>query len=224
MAIKHWPEGERPREKLINQGPRALSDAELLAIFLRTGIAGQSAVGLARDLLTQFGSISTLLNADLTTFCDVKGLGPAKFAQLQSVLELARRHLGEQLTREQVFTNPKTVRQFVRTHFQGYQREVFLCLFLDTRHCLIACEELFQGTIDSASVYPREVVKRALQINAGAVIFSHNHPSGIAEPSGDDVQITQRLKEALGLVDIRVLDHIVVGHSEEISLAERGLL
>jgi len=224
MAIKHWPAGERPREKLINQGPRALSDAELLAIFLRTGIAGLSAVDLARDLLSQFGNISTLLNADLDTFCAVKGLGPAKFAQLQSVLELARRHLGEQLSREQVFTNPETVRHYVRAHFQGYQREVFLCLFLDTRHRLIATEELFQGTIDGASVYPREVVKRALQLNAGAVIFSHNHPSGIAEPSHDDAQITRRLKEALALVDIRVLDHIVVGDSEEVSLAERGLL
>ncbi len=224
MGIKNWPAGERPREKLINQGPRVLSDAELLAIFLRTGIAGQSAVDLARDLLTQFGNISTLLSADFDAFCAVKGLGPAKFAQLQSVLELARRHLGEQLSREQVFTNPKTVRQFVRTHFQGYQREVFLCLFLDTRHRLIVAEELFQGTIDGASVYPREVVKRALQHNAGAVIFSHNHPSGIAEPSRDDEQITRRLKEALALVDIRVLDHIVVGRNEEVSLAERGLL
>ena len=224
MTIKNWPEGERPREKLINQGPRALSDAELLAIFLRTGIAGLSAVDLARELLIQFGSISTLLNADLEAFCAVKGLGPAKYAQLQSVLELARRHLGEQLSREQVFTNPETVRQYVRAHFQGYQREVFLCLFLDTRHRLIATEELFQGTIDGASVYPREVVKRALQHNAGAVIFSHNHPSGIAEPSGADEKITRQLKEALALVDIRVLDHIVVGHGEEVSLAERGLL
>ncbi|OUS15518.1 hypothetical protein A9Q88_10710 [Gammaproteobacteria bacterium 50_400_T64] len=224
MTIKNWPEGERPREKLINQGPRALSDAELLAIFLRTGITGLSAVDLARELLIQFGSISTLLNADLEAFCAVKGLGPAKYAQLQSVLELARRHLGEQLSREQVFTNPETVRQYVRAHFQGYQREVFLCLFLDTRHRLIATEELFQGTIDGASVYPREVVKRALQHNAGAVIFSHNHPSGIAEPSGADEKITRQLKEALALVDIRVLDHIVVGHGEEVSLAERGLL
>lgn len=224
MAIKNWPAGERPREKLIHRGPQALSDAELLAIFLRTGIAGRSAVDLARDLLIQFGSISSLLNADLKAFCAVKGLGPAKYAQLQSVLELARRDLGEQLSQEQVFSNPKTVRQFVRTHFQGYQREVFLCLFLDTRHRLIATEELFQGTIDGASVYPREVVKRALQHNAGAVIFSHNHPSGVAEPSDDDVQITRRLKKALSLVDIRVLDHIVVGHCEEISLAERGLL
>ena len=224
MTIKNWPEGERPREKLINQGPRALSDAELLAIFLRTGIAGLSAVDLARELLIQFGSISTLLNADLEAFCAVKGLGPAKYAQLQSVLELARRHLGEQLSREQVFSNPETVRQYVRTHFQGYQREVFLCLFLDTRHRLIATEELFQGTIDGASVYPREVVKRALQHNAGAVIFSHNHPSGIAEPSGADEQITRQLKDALALVDIRVLDHIVVGRGEEVSLAERGVL
>lgn len=224
MAIKNWPAGERPREKLIKQGPRVLSDAELLAIFLRTGIAGRSAVSLARDLLVQFGSISALLNADFDMFCAVKGLGPAKYAQLQSVLELARRHLGEQLSREQVFTNPQAVRQFVRAHFQGYQREVFLCLFLDTQHRLIVAEELFQGTIDGASVYPREVVKKALLHNAAALIFAHNHPSGVAEPSGDDERITRRLREALGLVDIRVLDHIVVGASEEVSLAERGLL
>lgn len=224
MAIKNWPAGERPREKLIKQGPRVLSDAELLAIFLRTGIAGRSAVSLARDLLVQFGSISALLNADFDMFCAVKGLGPAKYAQLQSVLELARRHLGEQLSREQVFTNPQAVRQFVRAHFQGYQREVFLCLFLDTQHRLIVAEELFQGTIDGASVYPREVVKKALLHNAAALIFAHNHPSGVAEPSGDDERITRCLREALGLVDIRVLDHIVVGASEEVSLAERGLL
>ena len=224
MTIKNWPAGERPREKLINQGPKALSDAELLAIFLRTGTAGQTVVDLARDLLVQFGGISALLDADLDTFCAVKGLGPAKFAQLQSVLELARRHFGEQLSREQVFTQPETVRQFVRAHFQGYQREVFLCLFLDTRHRLIAAEELFKGTIDGASVYPREVVKKALQHNAAAVILSHNHPSGVAEPSHDDERITRQLKDALALVDIRVLDHIVVGHGEEVSLAERGLL
>lgn len=224
MAIKNWPAGERPRERLIKQGSRVLSDAELLAIFLRTGIAGRSAVGLARDLLVQFGSISALLNADFDMFCAVKGLGPAKYAQLQAVLELARRHLGEQLSREQVFTNPQAVRQFVRAHFQGYQREVFLCLFLDTQHRLIVAEELFQGTIDGASVYPREVVKKALLHNAAALIFAHNHPSGVAEPSGDDERITRRLREALGLVDIRVLDHIVVGASEEVSLAERGLL
>ena len=224
MAIKHWPEGERPREKLIKQGAKALSDAELLAIFLRTGVAGQSAVSLARKLLVTFGGISPLINANLDAFCAVKGLGPAKYAQLQSVLELARRHFGEQLTRDQVFTNPDTVSEFLRAHFHGYQREVFLGLFLDSGHRLIAAEELFHGTIDSASVYPREVLKRVLHYNAAAVIFSHNHPSGLAEPSDDDKRITSNLQNALRLIDVRVLDHIVVGNGEEVSLAERGFL
>ncbi len=222
MTIKDWPEGERPREKLLLQGAKALSDAELLAIFLRTGFAGRSAVGLARDLLKQFGSITGLLSADRAAFCAVKGLGDAKFAQLQSALELSRRHLGEQLTRETVFSNPATVTGFVRAQLRDYQHEVFMALFLDNRHRLIAVEELFRGTIDGASVYPREVVKRALQHNAAALIFAHNHPSGIAEPSVADEQITERLIRALALVDIRVLDHIIVGSEGEVSLAERG--
>lgn len=222
MTIKDWPEGERPREKLLLRGAKALSDAELLAIFLRTGFAGRSAVGLARDLLKQFGGITGLLCADQVAFCAVKGLGNAKFAQLQSVLELARRHLAEQLTRETVFSNPATVTGFVRAQLRDYQHEVFMVLFLDTRHRLIAVEELFRGTIDGASVYPREIVKRALHHNAAALIFAHNHPSGIAEPSAADEQITGRLMRALALVDIRVLDHIIVGSEGEVSLAERG--
>lgn len=224
MAIKDWPEGERPREKLLVRGARALSDAELLAIFLRTGFAGRSAVDLARDLLSQFGSLSALLRADEVAFCAVKGLGIAKYAQLQSAIELTRRHLGERLTRQTVFTNPEDVKDFVRSHLQNYPHEVFLTLFLDNRHRLIASEELFKGTIDNASVYPREVVKRAIFHNAAAVIFAHNHPSGIAEPSASDEQITSRLQQALSLLDIRVLDHIIIGTEGDASLAALGKL
>lgn len=224
MTIKDWPVAERPREKLLLRGAKALSDAELLAIFLRTGTAGRSAVALARDLLVQFGSLSALLKADRATFCAVKGLGEAKFAQLQSALELSRRHLGERLARNTVFGNPAAVTEFVRTQLKEYEHEVFLALFLDNRHRLIAVEELFHGTIDGASVYPREVVKRALYHNSAALIFAHNHPSGIAEPSAADTQITRRLQQALALLDIRVLDHIIVGDEGEVSLAERGVL
>ncbi len=222
MTIRDWPENERPREKLLDRGPKALSDAELLAIFLRTGFAGRTAVDLARDLLNEFGSISALLRADQSAFCAVKGLGLAKYCQLQSALELSRRHLGEQLARDAVFSNPATVTDYVRAHLQDYQHEVFMVLFLDNQHRLIAMEEMFRGTIDGANVYPREVARQALYHNAAAVVFAHNHPSGIAEPSHADEQITRRLKEALGLLDIRVLDHIIVGREGEVSLAERG--
>ena len=224
MTIKEWPQGERPREKLLSRGVKALSDAELLAIFLRTGVAGKSAVELARDLLTQFGGMSGLLSADRNSFCAIKGLGEAKFAQLQAALELSRRNMGEQLARETVFTNPEAVSNFARAHLQNYGHEVFMVLYLDNRHRLIAVEELFRGTIDGANVYPREVAKQALHHNAAALIFAHNHPSGIAEPSHADERITQRLKESLALLDIRVLDHIVVGSDGVVSLAERGLV
>lgn len=224
MTIKDLPEGERPREKLLALGPRSLSDAELLAIFLRTGTAGLSAVDLARALLKEFGGISPLLRADRQRFCAVKGLGEAKYTQLQAVLELARRHLGEQLSGEAVLSNPAAVSGFVRAHLQDYPHEVFMVLYLDTRHRLLAAEELFRGTIDGANVYPREVVRQALHHNAAAIIFAHNHPSGVAEPSPADEAITRRLQEALGLVDIRVLDHIIIGRGQEVSLAERGLV
>ncbi|HAD09038.1 MAG TPA: hypothetical protein DCF62_06120 [Porticoccaceae bacterium] len=224
MTIKDLPEGERPREKLLALGPRSLSDAELLAIFLRTGTAGLSAVDLARTLLKEFGGISPLLRADRQRFCAVKGLGEAKYTQLQAVLELARRHLGEQLSGEAVLSNPAAVSGFVRAHLQDYPHEVFMVLYLDTRHRLLAAEELFRGTIDGANVYPREVVRQALHHNAAAIIFAHNHPSGVAEPSPADEAITRRLQEALGLVDIRVLDHIIIGRGQEVSLAERGLV
>jgi DNA repair protein RadC len=224
MTIKDWPANERPREKLLSRGAKNLSDAELLAIFLRTGIAGRSAVDLARDLLKDFGSIAALLKADRRRFCAIKGLGDAKYAQLQSALELSRRHLRERLVRDTVFADPVEVQQFVRAHLNDYEHEVFLILFLDNRHRLIVTEELFRGTINGASVYPREVAKRALHHNAAALIFAHNHPSGVAEPSVADEQITRRLKEALGLLDIRVLDHIIVGSDHEVSLAERGVV
>lgn len=224
MAIRHWPAGERPREKLLERGARALSDAELLAIFLRTGHAGKSAVDLARDLLGQFGGLAALLAADQKGFCAGKGLGPVKYVQLQAVLELARRYFSAQLERGDAFTAPEGAAQYLQAHLSGHSREIFAALFLDTRHRLIATEDLFQGTIDGASVHPREVVRRALFHNAAAVIVGHNHPSGVAEPSADDRRITARLREALALVDVRLLDHFVVGAGQVVSLAERGLL
>ncbi|MCK9468840.1 MAG: DNA repair protein RadC [Porticoccaceae bacterium] len=224
MGIKDWPEGERPREKMLARGAGALSDAELLAVFLRTGVRGLSAVDLARDLIVRFGGLGNLLAADVTSFCAAKGLGPAKYAQLQAVLELSRRHLSEQLRRDQVFTRPDTVMRYLQALLAGRHQEVFVALFLDSQHRLIVSEEMFFGTIDGASVYPREVVRRALHHNASALIFGHNHPSGVAEPSRDDAAITSRLKEALGLVDVRVLDHIVVGAGCAVSMAERGLV
>ncbi|HHA18597.1 MAG TPA: JAB domain-containing protein [Methylophaga sp.] len=224
MAIKDWPADARPREKLLQQGAQVLSDAELLAIFLRTGVTGLSAVELARQLLTHFGSLRALLEADQKQFCQQHGLGPAKYAQLQAILEMSLRHSESTLTRGDALTDAKTTRQYLQQRLRHYPHEVFACLFLDNKHRMIAFEELFRGTIDGASVYPREVVKQALAHNAAAVIFAHNHPSGIAEPSQADQHITQRLKSALELVDIRVLDHIVVGDGETISLAEQGLL
>ena len=224
MSMTDWPEAERPREKLLSQGPTALSDAELLAIFLRTGTPGQTAVELARELLGEFGSLRGLLQANQQQLCAARGLGPAKFAQLQAVLELARRHLGERLQRGDLLLNPEATRRYLITTLGDLPHEVFCCLFLDTRHRLICYEELFQGTIDGASVHPREVVRRALHHNAAAVILAHNHPSGVAEPSAADQRITRRLNQALQLVDIRVLDHLVVGDRTVMSFAEHGLL
>lgn len=224
MAIKDWPADERPREKLLQLGASALSDAELLAIFLRTGVSGLSAVDLARRLLADFGSLRALLEADLATFCQQHGLGAAKFVQLQAVLEMSRRHLESTLNRGNAFTDAATTRSYLQRQLRHFDHEVFACLFLDTRHRLISFEPLFRGTIDGASVYPREVVKQALSHNAAAVIFAHNHPSGIAEPSQADIQITRRLRAALELVDIRVLDHIIIGDAETCSLAQQGAL
>ncbi|MES9946582.1 RadC family protein [Candidatus Thiodiazotropha sp. CDECU1] len=224
MPITDWPMDERPREKLLRRGPESLSDAELLAIFLRTGVAGQTAVDLARSLLGEFGGLRHLLGADQQRFCRAKGLGSAKYAQLQAVLEMARRYLHEQLDATEGLSSPQQTQDYLRAKLRHYAYEVFSCLFLDNRHRVIRYEELFRGTIDGASIHPREVVKRALEHNAAALIFAHNHPSGVAEPSRADRQITQRLKDALALVDIRVLDHIVIGEGDAVSLAQRGMI
>ncbi len=224
MAITDWPKNERPREKLLSRGASALSDAELLAIFLRTGVAGKTAVDLARDILQHFKGLRGLLTASQTSFCGFAGLGIAKFSQLQAVLELARRHLAENLQRGESLTDPAATRQYLHAHLRDYPHEVFACLFLDTRHRVITYEELFRGTINGASVHPREVVRRALAHNAAAVILAHNHPSGVAEPSQADRQLTRRLQAALELVDIKVLDHIVIGDGECVAFAERGWL
>lgn len=224
MSITDWPLAERPREKLLSLGPGALSDAELLAIFLRIGCAGKSAVDLARELLVQYGGLRPLLESSQADFCRGLGLGNAKYAQLQAVLEMGRRHLSASLQAGDMLTSPELVRQYLSAQLRHQPREVFAILFLDNQHRLLAYDELFYGTIDGASVYPREVVKQALARNAAAVILAHNHPSGIAEPSQADRRITERLQAALELVEIRVLDHMVVGDSEVISFAERGLL
>jgi DNA repair protein RadC len=224
MTIKDWPEDERPREKLLDRGPRALTNAELLAIFLRTGIAGRSAVDLARDLLTDLDGLQGLFSASEQRFCQAKGLGRAKYAQLQAVLEMSRRYLYDEIQGRDVIASPEATRDYLKLRLHNYPYEVFAGLFLDNRHRVIAYEELFKGTIDGASVHPREVVRAALRLNAAAIIFAHNHPSGVAEPSQSDLRITQRLKEAMALVDVRVLDHLIVGEGQGISLAERGLI
>lgn len=224
MAITDWPAQERPRERLRAQGPHALSDAELLAIFLRTGMSGKSAVDLARELLQSFGSLTALTHASEAAFCAVPGLGPAKYAQLQAVMEMARRALKEQSKQRDALSSPQAVRDYLRLQLGSREYEVFMAVFLDTQNRVIAMEELFRGSLKETSVYPREVVKRALAHNAAAVIFAHNHPSGVAEPSRADEAITQALKQALALVDVRVLDHFIVAAGGGVSLAERGLI
>lgn len=224
MSIQDWPIDERPREKLLARGPTALSDAELLAVFLRTGSRGRTAVDLARDLLSEFDGLRGILTADRRRLCAAHGIGNAKFAQLQAVLEMARRHLGQRLQRGDPLTDPAATREYLSAALRDLRHEVFACLYLDTRHRIVGWEELFRGTLDGTSVHPREVVRRALDHNAAALIFAHNHPSGVAEPSDADRRLTRRLREALSLVDIRVLDHFVVGDGEAVSFAERGLL
>ena len=223
LVISDWPLEERPREKLLDRGAESLSDAELLAIFLRTGVPGLTAVDLARRLLDEFGGLKPLLDADETRFCGHRGLGRAKYAQLRAVLEMARRHFYASIQRGDALRSPDETRRYLAAELRACPHEVFACLFLDNRNRVLTFEKLFFGTIDGASVYPREVVRRAIDNNAAAVIFAHNHPSGIAEPSAADRQITQRLKDALALIDVRVLDHMVVG-DEVVSFAERGLL
>ncbi|MBI5450527.1 MAG: DNA repair protein RadC [Gammaproteobacteria bacterium] len=224
MAITDWPADERPREKLLLRGATTLSDAELLAIVLRTGVRGRTAVDLARALLNEYGGLRALLGASQQRLCQSPGLGAVKYVQLQAMAEMGRRCLRETLTRGDVLSSPEATRHFLSAQLRDHGHEVFACLYLDNRHRVLSYEELFRGSIDGASVYPREVVKRCLQTNAAAVIFAHNHPSGVAEPSSADQALTRRLQQALALVDIRVLDHLVIGDGEVASFAERGLL
>ena len=224
MAITDWPIDERPREKLLNKGAQSLSDAELLAIFLRTGITGKTAVDLARELLNEYGGLRPLLQADQKRFCLSQGLGTAKYALLQATLEMSRRHLQEKLSKGEALTDPQTAINFLSSQLRDQPHEVFACLFLDNRHRVINYCEISHGTINGASVHPRSVVTRALSKNAAAVILAHNHPSGVSKPSQSDRQLTQRLKSALELIDVRVLDHIVIGNGEHFSFASEGLL
>ncbi|WHS60198.1 DNA repair protein RadC [Pseudomonas sp. G2-4] len=222
MSIRDWPAAERPRERLLALGAGSLSDAELLAIFLRTGVSGKSAVDLARQLLIQFGSLRALLEADQVTFSGHMGLGPAKFAQLQAAQEMSRRHLAERARAKTMLESPFAVREYLKSMLRHEPHEVFGCLFLNSKHQVLTFEALFRGSIDSASVHPRQVVKRALAHNAAALILCHNHPSGNPEPSQADRMLTERLQEALELIDVRVLDHFIVGDGEPLSMAEYG--
>ncbi len=223
MRISDWPAAERPREKLIAAGAASLSDAELLAVLLRTGVRGKSAVDLARELLSRYGGLAGLLNAD-SRLEEIKGLGTAKRSQIAAALELAKRSLKETLSSGTALTSPGAVRDYLRLSLAGRPHEVFLCLWLDAQHRVIAVEESFRGTLTQTSVYPREIVKAALAANAAAVIFAHNHPSGVAQPSQADELLTRNLREALALVEVKVLDHFVVAGNQAISFAERGLL
>ncbi|HEU4458531.1 MAG TPA: DNA repair protein RadC [Methylibium sp.] len=222
--MKDLPADARPREKLLERGPQALADAELLALLLRTGLPGQGVLQLAQSMLDRFGGLDGLLHAEPRALADVKGLGPAKRAELAAVMEIARRCLAARLADAPVFGSPQAVKDYLRLQLANRPHEVFAVLFLDARHRLLAFEELFRGTLTQTSVYPREVVKRALALNASAAILAHNHPSGVAEPSRSDEWLTQQLKSALKLVDVTVVDHIVVARSGLVSFAERGLL
>ena len=221
MAISDWPPGERPRERLLMLGAAALSDAELLAVVLRTGIRGKSAVELGRELLERFNGVAGILGANLS---GVKGLGPAKRAQFEAAVELARRSLKDELRAASALTSPGAVRDYLRLAIAELEHEVFVCLWLDAQHRVLRFEELFRGTLTQTSVYPREIVKAGLRANAAAVIFAHNHPSGAAQPSRADELLTRNLKDALALVEVKVLDHFIVAGPHALSFAERGLL
>ena len=222
--IKHLPPDARPREKLLAQGPAALADAELVALLLRTGLKGTSVLQLAQQVLDAFGGVAGLLHAEAADLKRIKGLGPAKRAELAAVVELARRSLQQRLADRPAFDSPQAVRDYLQLQLAAREHEVFAVLFLDAQQRLLRFDEMFRGTLTQTSVYPREVVRRALALNAGAVILAHNHPSGVAEPSRADEFLTQTLKSALALVDVRVLDHFVVGRGQIVSFAERGLL
>lgn len=224
MRIKDWSEERRPREKLLQRGPQSLTDSELLAIFLRTGVQGYSAVDLAERLIAEFGSMSALLSASQPEFTRGHGLGLAKYAQLQAVLELAYRHFDERLKRGDVLRDTSSVKQYLSLKIKNPSRELFHVLFLDNQHRLICSETLFSGTLGEASVYPREVLKRVLELDSSAVILAHNHPSGQVEPSAADISLTRQIRKALDFIDARLLDHMIIGDDEVLSFAERGLI
>ncbi len=224
MSITDWPEDQRPRERLIKLGAAALSDAELLAVFLRVGVKGKSAVELGHEMLSHFGSLQGLFSAPMGSFSLIHGLGPAKYAQLQAVLELANRALAEQLKENCTLNSPQAVKHYLQLLIGNKSFETFVVLFLDVKNRLIQSEELFRGSLTRASVYPREIVKRALHHNCAAVILAHNHPSGNTKPSSSDIELTNELNKALSLVDIKVLDHIVVAGNRAHSFAEHGLI
>lgn len=223
MAITDWAIEDRPRDKLLAKGAEALTDAELLAIFLRTGIKGKSAVDLARELLEETGGLASLLSANEKSFCQSKGLGQAKYVQMKAVVEMSRRYLEEKMKRGDAMNNVSDVKQYLKSRLQQYPFEVFACLFLDSKHRVIEYEELFRGTIDAASVHPREIIRQVLHHNAAAIVLSHNHPSGIPEPSQADIAITQKIKSSLEIIDVRLLDHFIIG-DKVVSFAEKGLL
>ena len=224
MAITEWPECERPRERLLKQGAAALSDAELLAIFLRVGVKGKSAVDLGRELVDHFGSLAALFSATEANVSGIKGMGPAKYVQLQAVLEMARRALDEKMKQADALSSPQAVRDYLRLTLSRLPHEVFVAVFLTAQNRVIAVEELFRGTLTQTSVYPRELVKQALAHNAAAVILAHNHPSGEASPSAADRSLTKALADALALIDVRILDHFIVAPGASLSFAEQGIL
>ena len=224
MLLKDLPHDARPREKLLARGPSALSDAELLALLLRTGLPGKNALQMGQELITTFGGVSGLLNTPADALKKIKGLGPAKRAEIVAVLELARRALASQLKEKTIFSDARAIRDYLQLQLGGRNHEIFAVLFLDTSHRLIMLEEMFRGTLTQTSVYPREVVVRALALNAASVVLAHNHPSGNAQASRADEAITQTLKAALALVDVRVLDHFIVTATEAVSMAELGLI
>ena len=224
MSMAGWPLAERPRERLLAQGPAALSDAELVALFLGTGVRGKSALALARELLARFGRVSRLLSATHRELDAVPGIGAARYSQIAAVMELARRALAEEMKSRDSLTSPAAVRGYLRLHMQELGHECFFCVFLDAQNRVIAAEELFRGTLTQTSVYPREVVKQGLRYNAASVNLAHNHPSGVPEPSAADRMLTSVLKTALALIDVKVLDHIVVAGCKTVSFASRGLI
>lgn len=224
LPISQWPIYERPREKLVTQGAETLSDAELLAIFFRTGLKGKTAVDVARDAIQNAGSLRHLLNATPQIFCKARGLGIAKYVELQAAIELGRRYLKSKIDKQDILSCPNDTRQFLKSKLRDRRQEIFACLFLNTKHHVIAYEELFQGTVNSSEVHPRIIVERTLHHNAVALILCHNHPSGNALPSYTDIQITKKIIHALTFIDVRVLDHFIVGECDVVSLAERGEL